>query len=220
MRNILICARRVVSDQLVGSALWREGIERHVVDSAEQGMTMAVAAKPSLIVVDRDLPRAETLMAKLRADANTKRASVLIVADGEMDPGEMGLLDAGANAVLRLPPTAEWDQRVERLLSVPTRKETRVPVHLDVEATFGTERIKGQILNLSVTGMLIESITEITIGSELGFSFHLHGFEASAADIKGRAWIVRLAGPNRYGAEFVELDGVGRELLRRFALKA
>src|SRR5574341_2114943 len=121
MRTVLICAGEAVVEQLAASAVWREGLERQVASSADQAMVMASAAKPVLVVVDRDLPRAEYLVEKLRAGPGTQRASIVIVAAGDHQSTELGLLTAGANTVLRLPPTAEWDERIQR-----DRKSTRL----------------------------------------------------------------------------------------------
>jgi hypothetical protein len=132
---------------------------------------------------------------------------------------ELGLISAGANAVLRLPPGPEWEARIARLLRVPARKETRVPVLLGFEATVGARSLEGRVLNMSQTGMLLEcAAATVPLGSELAFSFELPGFEATRGDIRGRGRVVRLAGSGRLGIEFVELEEMGQELLRRFLL--
>jgi CheY-like chemotaxis protein len=218
MPTVLICGREQLVKELAASPVWRDGLDRVIAEDVSQASSMAVAAKPNLIVVDRDLPRAEYLIQKLRADAGTQRTSIVIVASGGMQHEELGLLSAGANALLRLPPSPEWDTCIERLMSVPTRKQTRVAVALAFEATFGTERVEGQILNVSLTGMLLECPAPLGIGDELEFGFHLHGFETSTGEIRGTARVVRFAGARRYGVEFDTFKDSGNELLRRFLL--
>ena len=63
----------------------------------------------------------------------------MVAARGDFDPSEVELLEAGANAILRLPAGPEWDERLPRLMDVPVRREARFTVHFDVEAAAGAE---------------------------------------------------------------------------------
>jgi CheY-like chemotaxis protein len=218
MPTVLIAGREILVKELAGSPVWRDGLDRVIAHDVKEAATMVVAAKPSLVVVDRDMARAEYLIQSLRGDPGTQKTSIVIVAAGPMQHEELGLLSAGANALLRLPPSPDWDTCIERLLSVPTRKQTRVGVAIAFEASFGTEHVEGQILNLSLTGMLVECPAQLGIGDELQFGFHLHGFETSTGEIRGGARVVRFAGARRYGAEFLSFAESGKELLRRFLL--
>lgn len=218
MPSVLICGGENVVRELAESPIWRDGLDRQTAGNVDQAVTVAAASRPSLVVVDRDLPRAESLVQRLRSNATTHKTSILIVARGDMQSEELGLLSAGANAVLRLPPSPEWEATVARLLSVPTRKQARLPVHLAIEATFGTEKVRGNILNVSLTGMLVECTDPLPVGTDLAFDFHLPGFEISTGDIRGNARVVRLAGAGRFGCEFLEIRDYGAEMLRRFLL--
>jgi CheY-like chemotaxis protein len=218
MPGVLICASEPVARELEGSAVCRNGLQKHVAGTAEAGMTTALQVKPQLVVVDRDLGRAELLISNLRNRAETRSLSIVVVARGDMITEELGLISAGANAVLRLPPDPEWDERIERLMKVPTRKETRVPVSLTFEARFRTERVPGRVLNLSLTGMLVECTAELRVGGEVHFLFEMAGFETSAGEIEGSGRVVRQAGRNRFGVAFTKIDDVGRDMLRRFLL--
>lgn len=218
MPDIVICAGESVVRDLMVTAIYRDGLTRHVVGTAEAGILTAAKVKPQLVVIDRDLPRAETLVTQLRNRAETRSCAIAIVAPGEMTTEELGLLSAGANALLRLPPDPEWDTRIETLLSVPTRKETRAPVSLIFEARFRTERVPGRVLNLSPTGMLVECTATLPVGSQVTFNFELSGFETSTGEVEGRGRVVREAGHNCYAVLFTSIDEIGRELLRRFLL--
>ncbi len=218
MPTILICAGDAVVEELASSPVWREGLVREVTATADQAATLATTVRPVMVVLDSAMPRAEWLVQKLRSNAATQKISIVVVGRGELGSDELGLLTAGANSVLRLPPTTEWNAPIERLLKVPIRKETRVPVAIAFEADLGTHKTKGQVLNVSLTGMLLECPAPLDFGSELAFDFHLHGFETSSGDVRGTARVVRLAGANRYGAEFLSFVDYGGELLRRFLL--
>jgi len=208
---VLICAPDPLMDELHGTLLWRDGIERHVASTFAEALTKAVAARPDLAVVDRDLPEARRLVEDLRA---VGKFSIAIVARGDFDPDEVALLEAGANAILRLPAGPDWDDRVARLMSVARRKNVRAPVSVEFEGASGTvERIFGRLVNVSVSGMLIECVAALDVGTDIDVSFQL---PRAKTPIVGAGRIVRHAGRRRFGVEFYDLEGDGRERVRRF----
>jgi CheY-like chemotaxis protein len=213
MAAALICSQEDLQPELGHTLLWRTGIERHIATRLEEARMMAVAAKPDIVVVDRDLPRADELIAGLREDPATRRLSIAIVARGDMDPAELELLEAGANAILRLPPGPDWDDRLVRLLDVPVRREARLPVEFGVD-TLGTgvaERFPAQALNLSRSGILIETSTELGIGDELELEFPLDG-----ETVAGRGRVVRHGAPHFFGVQFAPLPEWAAQRIERF----
>ena len=111
------------------------------------------------MLLDRDLQGAAALVKALRNDASTRGLSVVAMARGDFASSELVLLEAGVNAVLRLPPTGDWDDRLFRLIHVPARREVRVAVSLQLDLGLGAtgDTFTAQALNLSVNGMLIET---------------------------------------------------------------
>ncbi|PYQ11841.1 MAG: hypothetical protein DMF80_20750 [Acidobacteria bacterium] len=213
MAAALICSQEDLQPELGQTLLWRGGIERHVATRLEEARMMAVAAKPDIVVVDRDLPRADKLVAALRDDPSTRRLSIAIVARGDLDPSELELLEAGANAILRLPPGPDWDDRLVRLLDVPVRREARLPVEFEVDAhgsPLGV-RFPAQALNLSRSGILIETAAELRVGDELELEFQLAG-----DGVVARGRVVRQAGPRLFGVEFAPLVPGAAERIERF----
>ncbi|MGE0452716.1 MAG: PilZ domain-containing protein [Vicinamibacteria bacterium] len=218
MPAILVCASDATVRELQASPLWRDGFQKEIVATAAQAIALAPSLKPRLVVVDRDLAAAEFLVRQIRANAATRATSVVVVARGEQQLEELGLIDAGANGVLRLPPGPDWDVRVEPLLNVPTRKQTRLSVNLKFVAQMKPAHAPGRIVNLSATGMLIEVLATLPVGAEVRFSTELSGFETSSGEIKGIARVVRVAAPNLYGMSFASFEDGGGELLRRYLL--
>lgn len=218
MSGILICASESVEHALRASPVWRNDLERAVARSATDALAQAGVLKPRLIVVDRDLQLSEFLVRQLRTREASRGASILIVAVGEMSTDELGLLDAGANAVLRLPPGPEWDARVEALLCVPTRKDARIDVNLRLAGEAEDEAIRGRALNVSATGMLVETAVALSVSSQVRFRLELPGFATSTGEVEGRARVVRQAGAGEYGMLFLEMEPSGAEMLRRFLL--
>ena len=215
MVRALICSEDDLGDELADTVLGRDGVIRHVARRIEDARTLALAARPAIVMVDRDLPRADQLVAALREDRGTRGLSIAVVARGDFDAMELELLDAGANAILRLPAGPEWDTRLNRLLSVPPRKQARFPVSFWVVAS-GPD-VSGSVaatgLNLSLTGMLLEtSVENLDLGAELDFDIRLPGGDTLA----GSGRVLRLAGPGQYGVEFAALSADAADAVLRF----
>jgi DNA-binding response OmpR family regulator len=215
MPTALICTDTPLDDELGGTLLWRDDILQRVVGSAPEAHAAALADLPEIIVVDRDVPGASLLIAELRREAATRSTSIVIVARTEFEPVEVELLEAGANAVLRLPAGPEWDERLARLISVPVRRDVRFSVNLELEASagHGVQMAPAVALNLSVNGMLIETTCELTVGDDVDLSFSIPELQGS---VVGCARVVRHAGRFRYGLEFYGLEGEGPELVRHY----
>lgn len=215
MPVVLICAPDPLSDALHDTILWRQDIERHVASRFEDALTIAVAARPHLVVVDRDLPRALRLVENLRHDPATRGVSIVVAARGDFEPAELGFLQAGANAILRLPAGPDWDDRLSQLMQVSARRATRVPVQLQLEdpSASGVETWWGTVLNLSTSGMLVEVSFPLSMGTDLDFAIRL---TPEAPPVRGCAHVVRQAGPGRFGVRFYGLEGDGAERVERF----
>ena len=215
MPAVLICSPVSLEDGLRSTCLWRDGVERHHASRVEEARTLALAARPRLVVVDRDLPGSVELVEALRQDPSTRRLSVAVVVRGEFASMEVDLLEAGANAILRFPANPEWDERLTRLLEVPVRREGRFSAHFAVDAYAGVAGGSGEALalNLSVNGVLLECPFPLAVGDELSLKFKL-GDGGPTVVAAGR--VVREAKAGRFGIQFRRLEGDGEREIRRF----
>jgi CheY-like chemotaxis protein len=217
MPRVLLCSTSDLEEDLGQTLLWREEIDRHVAGRAEYARTLAQATRPQMVMVDRDLPGAQDLIADLRRDPATRPVSIVVLGRGDFDAVEVDLLEAGANAILRLPAGPEWDDRLVKLLQVPTRRESRFAVHFDVEADTGSPRTSGLALalNLSVAGMLLQCSLPLGIGDDLDLGFRLFETDPTVA-VRGR--VVRQAKGERFGVEFHRFAGDGEERVAQFVV--
>lgn len=202
-----------VAQEIGETLLWRSDFERHFATRLEAAQTI-VLGRPDIVVIDRDLNWAERLVKAIRSDGTTRRLSIAVLARGDLDPSELELLEAGANAILRLPPGPEWDKRLARLIHVAVRTKARFPVQFQVDASFdrNADTIPATCVNLSETGMLIEC-DKLAIGAEIYFAFMLPG---QTTLVHGRARVRRQGGASRYGVEFTEIQGEFLEQVHEF----
>ena len=206
-------SRRAAED-LGRTLLWRRDVNRDVV-TALGGARAAIRERPSLALLERDLPWAAGFIRELREDAATKATSIAVYASGEMDSVEMDLLASGANAVLRLPAGREWDKRLARLLQVPPRQAVRVPVFVEVQSEGAVRTTLGTSVNLSESGILLQA-QALDLGSELIFAFRLPG---ATDPVRGRARVVRMAADDSFGLEFSEISGECLQSIHAFVTR-
>ena len=200
MPAVLICTHGDVKEDLSGTLLWRDDIERRVIAKMEEALMLAVAARPRLVVIDRDLPWAARFVTALRQDPATRGLSLVVMARGDFDPAEVELLECGANAVVRLPAGPEWNERLERLMDVPVRKEARLPVSFGVSASSnGGGTSNARALNLSASGMLLETESALGMQEEIQLQFQL---PPAPDPVRVAGQVVRLAAPSQFGVEF------------------
>jgi len=204
MAVVVICANRSLDRELEGTVLFRSDMERETVRSVGEAQTRLNAGRVALLCLHRNVSGIETLIRNLRKSNTLKRVSIVVLSEDDFDPSEVELLEAGANAILRLPPGDDFNDRVGKLIEVPFRRDVRIPVRLQVSASSGfgaTIPVLG--LNLSATGILVESNHHLNMGDEVNIAFR---FEETGEIFSATAHITRTAGPNKYGATFESIS--------------
>jgi CheY-like chemotaxis protein len=184
----------------------------------------ALARGPARLVVlgtnVPDLP-IEELIERIRKEPASERVSILVLIPASEPVGTEGLvLGAGANAALRRPlDRFVLESWLAKLLDVPQRVQTRVPVHVQV---VGTPRsapnghFYGLTRNVSVHGMLLASPVKID-NDDLDLEIDLPEPEGRVR-VLGR--VVREA-PDvgwpyiGYGIEFLFLPEGGQQAIER-----
>ncbi|MCL4817887.1 MAG: PilZ domain-containing protein [Vicinamibacteria bacterium] len=215
MPIVVLCLPGEVEASLADTSLHRDDVRRHPARSLDEAKNLVAETRPHLLLLWHEQAGAAAFVQALRRDPGTRRMSIAVVAGEDFDPAEVELLEAGANATLRLPVSAEWDDRLSRLMTVPARKDVRFPAHFEIlaRAGIGVEQVPVMMVNLSVNGMRIESSYALSIGDDIDFRFLLPGSDHAVA---GSGRVVREAGRNHYGVEFYGLEGDGAEQVHAY----
>ncbi|MEO8499596.1 MAG: PilZ domain-containing protein [Vicinamibacteria bacterium] len=211
--RVLICSQRDLRPELTATLIGREGIEVYRVEKFSDARLVGSSLGVQVILVDRDFPNAANFIQKLRLEPATRDRSIAVLTRGFRRGSDEEMLAAGANAVLRLPPDSEWDDRFTRLLSVPVRQQARMLVHIDVSTE---PEYPAAIINLSPGGMFLATHRALHQGDELMFRFSL----PDRTMIVGRGRVAREALPMGYGVEFLDLDGEGKQAVMSFLRSA
>jgi CheY-like chemotaxis protein len=206
-----------LSADLRETLLFRSNVERHGARSFADVRQLAAGGRPDVVVVDSALPGAAAVVAALRQDVATRSLAIVALGRSEFGFGQLDLLDAGANAILPLPPGADWDDRLMRLVHVPVRKATRLEVDIAVEGGLrGGLRFTGRALNLSVNGLLLDCAQPLEVGDDVRLEFELprHGC------VRAAATVVRLRSPQQCGVEITAVESDGRVRIKRYVESA
>jgi DNA-binding response OmpR family regulator len=213
MPSVLICAPDPLTDELRGTLIGRDDVERRLANRFQEALVMAVSARPDLVVVDSVFSQADRLVEDLRLEASTASVSIVVIArDGDHAPEGRY---AGADAVLRPPAGPEWDERLSPLLLIPTRRAPRLSVELPFTARDEHRTIEGTVLNVSETGVLVETDAAPSLQTEIAFEITLRD---QSEPVHGRGQVVRHDGPHRSGLKFATLIADGLARVRRLIL--
>ena len=127
--KILVIEDNALSLELVTDILEAHG---HVVcqaRTAEEGLRLAKAVPPDVILMDLSLPGMDGLAATktLKADPVTRHLPVIALTAHAMRGDEQGALDAGCDGYLSKPiDTATFPARVEGFIEAARSRRTRI----------------------------------------------------------------------------------------------
>ena len=218
--KVLVVGPENLSGTLGPTVLGRPDIDRVHVEKGEGAIEAVEKARPQMVVID--LPRAEAvaLVRGLRGNEATRPTAIVWLNRTDPPEAETELAVAGANAVIPAPPDPFlWDRRLEELLSVPARRNRRIPVKLRDWSSFVStaDEDEGAVINIGARGVLLESPRELELGTKVGLTLDLPG-QAPPVAVVGQ--VVRLAGEEkglfRVGVEFLVYRGDARERIAAF----
>jgi CheY-like chemotaxis protein len=213
IRAVVVSASDLAAE-LGGTVLFRQNVERLRASGVEDVRRAAEAGRLDVVVVDSAMPRAATIVAALRQDQATRPTAIVALGRSEFGFDHLDLLEAGANAILPLPPTHDWDDRLMRLIHVPVRRATRFAVDMALEGGLRNGiAFAGRALNISVHGLLLECTEQLLVGEDLRFSFQMPG---AKGEVRGTGTVVRVSSPRLFGIELTHVEGDGRVRIKRY----
>jgi CheY-like chemotaxis protein len=154
---------------------------------------------------------------EIRSDEATKQISLLLVCDRDApEEGEL-CLSAGCNDVIYRPlQRRDLDERVERLTSIPVRRQLRTITKIEVSLENNGRFVLARSINISATGMLIE-VDRVLPGEEnVRIHFFLPG-DAKPLQIEAEILRAEFSGTMaKYGLKFVNHDAEAKERIEHF----
>ena len=199
--------------------LRRRGVSIVTALAGSEGLQKAKNEKPNLIIFAFDLfdMTAPEFCREIRSDDNTKAISLLLVCDRDANEHGDLCLSAGCNDVIFRPlQRRDLDEKVERLTSIPVRRQLRTITKIEVSLEKNGRFVLGRSLNISATGMLIE-VDRVLPGEE---SVRLHFFlpgDPKPLQIEAEILRAEFSGTMaKYGLKFMNPNTEERERIEHF----
>ena len=210
MKNGVI-GRILIVDHSRGSLMFQETILRRrdtVVMTALSGSEALAKARleePQLVLFAFDLfdMTAPEFCREIRSDSATRGISLLLVCERETDHADL-CLAAGCNDVIYRPlQRAELDAKVQRLTSIPVRRELRTITKIEVSMEQNGRFYLGRSMNISSNGMLIEVDRVLPGDGRIRLHFFLPG-DAKPMQIEAEVLRAEFTGTMaKYGVHFL-----------------
>ena len=217
--------RILLVDHSRGALLFQETILRRrdmqimTALAGSEGLVKARMERPNLIIFGYDLfdMAAPEFCREIRAHESTRPVSLLLVCDRETpEHGDLAL-SAGCNDVIFRPlQKPELDQKVERLTSIPVRRQLRTITKIEVSLEKDGRFVLGRSVNISSTGILIEVDRMLPQEGPVRLHFYL---PADPKPLQVMAEVLRaeFAGAMaKYGMRFLDPTAEDRERIARF----
>lgn len=139
--------------------LRRRGVTITTALSGSEGIEKARSDQPQLIIFGFDLfdMTAPEFCREIREGDATRAISLLLVCDREKPERGDLCLSSGCNDVIYRPlERRDLDEKIERLTSIPVRRQLRTLTKVEVSLEKNGQFILGRSMNISATGMLVE----------------------------------------------------------------
>jgi len=217
--------RILLVDHSRGALLFQETILRRrdmqimTALAGTEGLAKARMEKPNLIIFGYDLfdMSAPEFCREIRGDDSTRAISLLLVCDRDHHEHGDLCLSAGCNDVIFRPlQKPELDEKVERLTSIPVRRQLRTITKIEISLEKDGRFLLGRSVNISSTGILLEVDRVLPQDGPLRLHFYL---PADPKPLAVLAEVLRaeFSGPRgKYGMRFLDLSEEDRERVSRF----
>lgn len=188
----------------------RSNLQIFTAASGQEAIDIHKKERVELILCDLYMPgmNGNEVCSIIRKDDNLKNVSIIIVTTSAKDADMC--LGAGANDVILKPINpVDFLKKVGKYINVPVRRDIRILARIGVEGVRGaaSESFLGNTINISISGVLIETSHVFTVGETVSCSFFIPG---NSAPITVAGEVVRKANGDRsemnyYGIRFMDV---------------
>jgi response regulator RpfG family c-di-GMP phosphodiesterase len=199
--------------------LRRRGVSISTALAGSEGLQKAKSDRPNLIIFAFDLfdMTAPEFCREIRSNDITKGVSLLLVCDREAQEQSELCLSAGCNDVIFRPlQRRDLDDKVERLTSIPVRRQLRTITKIEVSLEKNGRFVLGRSINISATGMLLE-VDRVLPGEEnVRLHFFLPG-DPKPLQIEAEILRAEFSGTMaKYGLRFINPNREEKERIEHF----
>jgi hypothetical protein len=217
--TVLVAGMGRSSFEQLAPVLDRQKVEVIQVTSAEDSGKLAYSERIDLIILGAEPTEMSLveIVGIIRAESSAScRTSLLVLAPPGGADAPLALVGCGVNRVMLAGDPPELiGQCVAELLHIAPRTTLRLPMRFLAEVADGAEEALGAVVNLSASGMLVESDADLVSGQHVILSIDV-GPVVEPLGLK--AEVVRRTDPARdgvagFGLRFLDFAGDSRARL-------
>jgi len=201
-----------------GGILNRAAFRIITANSNEEVLEMHKQENFDLIITKLKSPGldGDALCSLIRKDEKLCKVSVIIVCDNNKTDVDR-CSNCRANAVLTLPLSSDaLSSLVFSLLNIPRRESYRVLINLQVNGKHDNKSFLCSSVNISCSGLLIETCKKLDLGDNVSCSFFLPGVKKMTLNgtiVRGNT---KTADINEYGIKFGHINLEDRTSIEAF----
>jgi two-component system, OmpR family, alkaline phosphatase synthesis response regulator PhoP len=187
--------------------------------AGSEGLAKAQSEKPHLIIFAFDLfdMTAPEFCRDIRQREETRATSLLLIAEREHPEHGDLCLSAGCNDVIFKPiQRRELDAKVEKLTSIPVRRQLRTITKIEVSLEKNGRFVLGRSVNISSSGMLLEVDRMLPGDGVVRLHFYLPG-DPKPLQLEAQVLRAEFAGTMaKYGLKFINVTEDERSRIERY----
>ena len=217
MKKILVLKDIKADVDKKGGILHRSSFRIITANSNEEVLKTHKQENVDLIITKLRSPGldGDDLCSFIRKDEKLCKVSVIIICGNNKTDVERSS-NCSANAVLTMPLSPDvLSKLVFNMLNVPRRESYRVLINVQVNGKHDSKSFLCSSVNISCSGLLIETVNKFDLGINVSCSFFLPGVKKIAVN----GTIVRVntkVDINEYGIKFDHIDFEDRTSIEAF----
>jgi len=218
VKKVLVLREIKANADKNGGILSRAAFRIITANSNEEVLEMHKQENFDLIITKLKSPGLEgdNLCSLIRKDETLCNVSVIMVCDNNATDVDRSS-NCGANAVLTMPLSSEvLSNLVFNLLNIPRREAYRVLINVQVNGKHDNKSFLCSSVNISCSGLLIETGKKLDLGDNVSCSFFLPGAKNKITVNGTIARVNNKNDINEYGIKFDHLNYEGRTSIEAF----
>jgi DNA-binding response OmpR family regulator len=221
--------KKIVIEQETNGLLQKKNSFLHRADmrvfttaSNDEALEVHRAVRADLIITRFDTPgmKGDQFCALIREDAGRREVPIIMICANSKGARERGLR-SGANAVYRRPiKPALVLAKAQQLLNISLRESYRILLSVVIDGNVNNQAFSCRSLDLSASGMLVETDRAFRKGDRIICSFYLP--DAETTQVTTTAEVTRTMPPlpgskaKRYGVRFTDLSPAAVRAIEAF----
>jgi len=197
----------------------RANIQMFTASSAKEILSVHKAEKPDLIIIDLDMPDmpGDAVCTALLKGPDMNGSRIIIATEpAETDIKRCEECGAGAYITKPVNPVSLMT-KIASSLDIPVRKAYRMPIKMTITGQAGNLTLAASTVNISSSGMLIETRQKLIIGDILNCSFLLPGTLTISVTGEVKRVITKTMGNiYHYGVYFTSIDPSAKRIIEDF----